>query len=155
MESFLPQHGRMVSAHFDSFAPVSMSGHRYKSTNVFDWNPAEKHAELFDSSSRFLLVAEEGTALEANLAAFSMFRFDTEENMDGREENVLYWCMSFSSSLCRPLTVFDFSYELQVSEASRGLGIGKTLVSILQKLSREWCMTKIMLTVFRGWSFTL
>lgn len=105
MESFPREHGRLVSTSVDSLAPVSMSRHRYKSTSVFDWNPVEKHAELFDNSSRFLLMAEEGAALETNLAAYSMFRFDTEESIEGREEDVLYWCMSFSSSQRCPLIV--------------------------------------------------
>ncbi|KAF8585580.1 hypothetical protein K439DRAFT_1040768 [Ramaria rubella] len=100
----------------------------YKSTDVFEWDPTAKRAELFHRSSRFLLVGPEN-APETDFVAYSMFRFDTEENMEGRNENVLY------------------CYELQVTKTCRGHGLGKLLVQILEKVARQWSMEKIMLTV--------
>ena len=48
------------------------------------WDPKAKQKELFHSKSRFVLV--QSTDLSIPLLAFSMFRFDDEEN-----EVVLYW----------------------------------------------------------------
>lgn len=64
---------------------------RYNSTEVFDWDPVEKRAELFHRDSRFLLVAPDGEGLETDLVAYSMFRFDVEEDMEGKDQYVLYW----------------------------------------------------------------
>jgi GNAT superfamily N-acetyltransferase len=44
----------------------------------------------------------------------------------------------------------SLSYELQVTETCRGLGMGKWLVEMLEKIAREWSMSKIMLTVLKG-----
>ncbi|KAF8508128.1 acyl-CoA N-acyltransferase [Gautieria morchelliformis] len=101
----------------------------YLSTDVFDWDPVEKRAELFHRDSRFLLVVPDSGELEGDLVAYSMFRFDAEEDMQGRDEYVLYW---------------------HVTESCRGLGMGKWLVEMLEKIAREWCMSKIMLTVLKA-----
>ena len=63
----------------------------YKTTHVYPWNPAKKRLELFHRDSRFIVVIPDGGKLEADLTAFSMFRFDTEENVEGRDELIVYW----------------------------------------------------------------
>ncbi|KAF8523139.1 acyl-CoA N-acyltransferase [Hysterangium stoloniferum] len=101
----------------------------YKSTTVYEWNPSNKRKELFHADSRFILAVPEGKRVEEDLAAFVMFRFDTEENMAGVDENVTY------------------CYEIQVAETCRGSGLGKNLMDITKKLAKEWRMQKVMLTV--------
>ena len=41
------------------------------------------------------------------------------------------------------------SYELQVIEQSRGLGLGKLLTGTLSDIGSQWGMKKVMLTVFK------
>ncbi|KAK2461863.1 hypothetical protein APHAL10511_006326 [Amanita phalloides] len=89
----------------------------------FGWNPAEKHRELFNAKSRFLMTF----SAENNLVAFCMFRFETEETDD-----VLY------------------CYELQVSNATQRVGVGNTLVQRLWEIGLSYEMDKIMLTVLKG-----
>jgi hypothetical protein len=43
-----------------------------------------------------------------------------------------------------------YSYELQVVQGVQRGGAGKTLVQCLCDIAREWDMTKVMLTVFKG-----
>ena len=49
------------------------------------WNPKVKKKELFDSKSRFILV-HPADLTTPTLLAFSMFRFEDEE-----DEDALYW----------------------------------------------------------------
>ena len=67
------------------------------------WNPSEKRKELFDKRSRFILAQKPiefenldqksapGSQTTASLAAFGMFRFDTEHDEEGEDEEVTYW----------------------------------------------------------------
>ena len=67
------------------------------------WNPSEKRKELFDKRSRFMIArkplepgdVDQGLAPEPQtttpLAAFGMFRFDTEHDEEGEDEEVIYW----------------------------------------------------------------
>ena len=67
------------------------------------WNPSEKRKELFDKRSRFIIAQElvepkdvdqESTSepqTAAPIAAFGMFRFDTEHDEEGENEEVIYW----------------------------------------------------------------
>lgn len=67
------------------------------------WNPSEKRKELFDKRSRFIIAREpvepEDVDQEcvpelqtnAPVAAFGMFRFDTEHDEEGEDEEVIYW----------------------------------------------------------------
>lgn len=101
----------------------------YKSTEVFAWNPSEKKLELFDPSSRFIIIYPEGGDF-TDLIAFTMFRFEKEDDAKGRPQNVLY------------------CYEAQVDPRYQGNGLGAILVSCLIKLANGWHMRKVMLTVF-------
>ena len=56
----------------------------YLNSSSLSWDPKVKKKELFHSNSRFILVHP--TDLTIPLLAFSMFRFDKEE-----DEVVLYW----------------------------------------------------------------
>src|SRR5258706_769970 len=67
------------------------------------WNPSENRKELFDKRSRFMIARkplepgdeDQGFASEPQtttpLAAFGMFRFDTEHDEEGEDEEVIYW----------------------------------------------------------------
>lgn len=67
------------------------------------WNPSEKRKELFDKRSRFITArkslepgdVDQDLAPEPQtttpLAAFGMFRFDTEQDEEGADEEVIYW----------------------------------------------------------------
>ena len=43
-----------------------------------------------------------------------------------------------------------WSYEIQVSVGTRGLGLGRTLVGFLEAIGGEYEIEKIMLTVLKG-----
>lgn len=67
------------------------------------WNPSKKRKELFDKRSRFILarkpvdyeyvdqISVPGPQTIASLAAFGMFKFDTEHDEEGEDEEVIYW----------------------------------------------------------------
>lgn len=55
----------------------------------FGWDPSSKRLELFDPASRFILVRSADTD---ELVAYSMFRFDDED-----DEDVIYWSVSTGS----------------------------------------------------------
>jgi len=101
------------------------------------WDPQSKKQELFHRDSRFVILRRPPAQLEGSsdlvsvcgespIMAYSMFRFDMED-----DECVLY------------------CYELQVSQSVQRGGIGKTLIGCLYNIAREWKMQKVMLTVFR------
>ncbi|KIM48139.1 hypothetical protein M413DRAFT_439860, partial [Hebeloma cylindrosporum] len=95
----------------------------YKSSS-FGWDPEAKRKELFHSLSRFILVHEADTD---TLLAFIMLRFELEE-----EEDVIY------------------CYDIQVTKAAQGMGLGKELLSELAKIGNAYEMEKIMLTVLKA-----
>lgn len=79
----------------------------YKCTSVFPWNPTKKRAELFHRDSRFVVIIPDGGQVDAaGLRAFTMFRFDTEEDIQGSMELVVYWCVPFLSSKNATLKIF-------------------------------------------------
>ena len=67
------------------------------------WNPPKKRKELFDKRSRFILAEKQidpedldqksapEPQTDASLTAFGMFRFDTEHDAEGEDEEVIYW----------------------------------------------------------------
>lgn len=92
----------------------------------FGWDPPQKKRELFHKDSRFILAHSS----PGELVAYTMFRFDTEEDAIGEEDPVVY------------------CYELQVSSNARKLGLGAALMRDLESLGRDWKMRKVMLTCF-------
>ena len=44
----------------------------------------------------------------------------------------------------------DVSYELQLSDPSRGQGLGKTLMDVMEKIGKERGMYKSMLTCMKS-----
>lgn len=113
------------------FAPstrVSPNPGSYSSSS-FGWDPPQKRKELFDAQGRFVLACQAGTS---DVVAYATFRFETEENIEGVEERVLY------------------CYELQVSQRLRRSGLGSALMSDLECIAKRWGMRKVMLTCFLG-----
>ncbi|KZW00625.1 hypothetical protein EXIGLDRAFT_761445, partial [Exidia glandulosa HHB12029] len=55
----------------------------------FGWDPPQKKREMFHTQARFVL-ARPAESKDADVLAFSTFRFESEENVDGVEEPVLY-----------------------------------------------------------------
>lgn len=53
------------------------------------WHPDDKKAELFHDDSRFIRVLDSSQG--THLIAYTMFRFDTEEDLDEHVLPVLYW----------------------------------------------------------------
>ncbi|GJJ08765.1 hypothetical protein Clacol_002984 [Clathrus columnatus] len=76
--------------------PIEINDSRYKSSTVFPWNPPEKRLELFHQTSRFLIIYPDGGDLN-DLIAFTMFRFEREDNAEGRPQNPRSWSYSSQS----------------------------------------------------------
>jgi len=64
---------------------------------------------------------------ESRMVAYTIFRFEREAKQD------VVYC-----------------YELQVTEQSRGLGLGKLLTNALSDIGSRWRMKKVILTVFKA-----
>ncbi|KAI8049481.1 acyl-CoA N-acyltransferase [Syncephalis plumigaleata] len=105
------------------------------------WDSREKQAELFHDDSRFIIaessesimtMIESSQEVEQIPVAFTMFRFDTEEQMTSDDMIPVLYC-----------------YELQVMSSIQGQGIGRVLMQELEKIARQWHMVKIMLTVLK------
>jgi len=101
----------------------------------FGWNPGEKRKELFHVLSRFLLIypgepehaaGDLNSPRETRPLGYSMFRFEREDR-----QNVVY------------------CYELQVSRTARRLGLGRSIMSLLETIGSSTGMKKIMLTTFK------
>ncbi len=92
------------------------------------WNDKTKFAELTNMHSRFLLISPVESPDE--VAAFAMFRFDWDDD-DEPEYAVLY------------------VYELQIGNDLRRKGVGRLLMSVLQRLQTVYHMRKTMLTCFK------
>ncbi|KAF8078555.1 acyl-CoA N-acyltransferase [Lyophyllum atratum] len=88
----------------------------------FGWDPPSKRAELFNSLSRFVLID-----VDSQLVAFSMFRFDIEE-----DEDIIY------------------CYDLQIHQDQQRTGLGGLLMQALGAVGIAWRMEKIVLTVFKA-----
>lgn len=58
--------------------------------------------------------------------------------------------MNRLDGLLTEMLILAFSYEIQVSPDSRGLGLGKILMRCLEGLAKTYEMQKVMLTVFEG-----
>ncbi|KAF9015226.1 acyl-CoA N-acyltransferase [Cyathus striatus] len=95
------------------------------SASSFGWDPSAKREELFDLSSRYVLVYHKESP--NRLAAFTMFRFEYEDR-----KNILY------------------CYELQISRETQRNGLGKKLMTLLEQIALYWKMDKLMLTVFKA-----
>lgn len=114
----------------------------YLNSKILPWDPKEKRKELFHSKSRFILVRPIDPT--GPLLAFSMFRFEDEED----EDAIYWWTFITDIHICR-LTQ-NYSYELQVTASRQGMGLGKRLINELVTLGRAFNMEKILLTVFKG-----
>ncbi|WAQ81815.1 hypothetical protein PtA15_2A127 [Puccinia triticina] len=100
------------------------SSHGYK--------PKAKKRELFHPDSRFLLAStpDEGKSL-LPVHGFLMWRFDFEE------------CFSPEEGMVE----VAYCYEIQLKPETRGKGLGKLLMEILERIGSSWAMKKLMLTV--------
>ncbi|KAG1826006.1 acyl-CoA N-acyltransferase [Suillus subaureus] len=110
--------------------------HLFYTTSSFGWNPRSKKEEMFHSHARLVLCSE-SIPSEFRIVAYTIFRFEREAKQD-----VVYWLETPSSSI-------EKSYELQVTEESRGLGVGKLLMGSLFDIGSRWRMKNVMLTVFK------
>lgn len=80
------------------------------------------------------------------LVAYTMFRFEAGYE----DEASLYWYVSTHFTHVTILTLRHSSYELQVRDGYRRLGIGRFLVDKLTIIGKHWHMEKILLTVLKG-----
>lgn len=123
-----------------------ISSHTSYKSSSFGWDPEAKRKELFHSLSRFILVHEPDTD---TLLAFTMLRFEVEE-----EEAVVYWQAIHTAfpTYYYFLTMLwcPQSYDVQVTKAAQGMGLGKELLKELAKIGNVYDMEKIMLTVLKG-----
>ncbi|KAA1094022.1 hypothetical protein PGT21_006556 [Puccinia graminis f. sp. tritici] len=103
-----------------------------KSTDGY--KPKAKKRELFHPHSRFLLASgahEPDDGSETPIAGFLMWRFDFEECFSTEEGQIeVVYC-----------------YEIQLMPETRGKGLGKGLMEILERIGASWQMKKLMLTV--------
>ncbi|OJA21167.1 hypothetical protein AZE42_04555 [Rhizopogon vesiculosus] len=109
-------------------------------TSSFGWDPHSKKEEMFHPQARLILCercddafsSSEPFPSESRMVAYTILRFEREAKQD------VVYC-----------------YELQVTEQSRGLGLGKLLTSALSDIGSQWGMKKAMLTVFKANSAAL
>jgi GNAT superfamily N-acetyltransferase len=121
-------------------------------TSSFGWDPRSKKEEMFHSHARLVLCercddtpsGSESILSESRIVAYTIFRFEREAKQD-----VVYWWVQ-CRRLQTPSSPIEKSYELQVTEESRGLGVGKFLMGALFDIGSRWRMKNVMLTVFKG-----
>lgn len=142
------------------------------STSAIGWDASEKAREMFDASSRFILVYCDGNPAHV-LTAFLMFRFDIDECTESDE---IAWFASNGTNSCtipgretrlqslqRGECADDewdeerhsdlelevaYLYELQISSAFQRIGLGTFLVRALEAIAKSAKMAKTILTVF-------
>ena len=120
--------GSCEDADFERIMAVMDENMReYYETSAWGWSAEAKAEELRHPSARLLLVHEEGTGA---LAAFAHLRFDWDDD-EAMERTVLY------------------CYEVQVAEGFRRLGIGQSLMAVMEALAAQFQMPQVMLTVFK------
>jgi GNAT superfamily N-acetyltransferase len=90
-----------------------------------------------------------------------MWRFDTEENEEGKEEPIIYLLVSeptlsptydpyFIPANARPAYLLLTRYELQVSSSHQKEGFGRLLVENVERIGSETGMRRVLLTVLKG-----
>ncbi|KAJ8914358.1 hypothetical protein NQ315_011346, partial [Exocentrus adspersus] len=87
------------------------------------WNDEEKMTELSDKNAWYLIAKEE----KGDMLGFSHFRFDLDQGIE-----VLY------------------CYELQLVPTTRGKGLGKYMMQILEAIALVNNMRKVVLTVLKN-----
>ncbi|GAV05627.1 hypothetical protein RvY_15727 [Ramazzottius varieornatus] len=87
------------------------------------WNPKAKHNEMTESDA-FYLIAKDYK--NSTLTGFCHFRFVIDYGIE------VVYC-----------------YELQVEAQYRSEQIGKRIMAVLEALSQQWKMKKVVLTVLR------
>lgn len=106
--------------------------------SVLGWKRSSKRKELFDSESRFAILRP-AAAEGAEIAAFAMFRFDTEP------------CHPTKDPVAKKgedKVEVVYLYEIQVSKENQRNGLGKQLMDVVYELAKGTMMRKVMLTVF-------
>ncbi|ODN77602.1 hypothetical protein, variant 1 [Cryptococcus amylolentus CBS 6039] len=116
----------------------------------FPYTKESKQEEMFDPTSRFLLALKSSASVPAlegkrpeemssvveltedDVLGFVEWRFDTEETLRGSDVEVAYL------------------YEIQLTSSSKGLGIGRTLMEILEEIGDRRQMQKVMLTCLKS-----
>jgi len=84
------------------------------------------------------------------LVGFGSFRFDTEETVQGRDAEVVYWYVVFRVPERGVAPQTDSSYEMQLKDEARGKGLGGVLMNEMERIGRERGMSKCMLTCISG-----
>ncbi|SJL05713.1 uncharacterized protein ARMOST_09049 [Armillaria ostoyae] len=127
----------------DIFAMLETNMRDLYAQSSFGWDPTDKRKEMFDSLSRFVVARRPDTQA---LSGYTIFRFEHEHDSD-----MLYWS-AFKLHHLEIQSVYHvlYSYELQVSNASRRSGLGRKLMDLLGSIGESWRMRKIMLTVFEA-----
>lgn len=109
----------------------------YENTDVFDWNPSEKQAEMFHELARFLLIFAKtsGSCEERKLLAYSIFRFEREDR-----RNVIYVYVWFiwSISTHAILNILGTSCRRRNQRDALGLGGYSYTIWIILARTLAW-----------------
>jgi len=100
---------------------------QYETSSSGGWNREEKEEEMFSKESRHLVMMD-----GPELIAFSHFRFDMDYGVD------VVYC-----------------YEIQINSNYQRRGIGRFLVSALERIVQSFNLAKLVLTVFTSNSSAL
>jgi ribosomal protein S18 acetylase RimI-like enzyme len=104
-------------------------GDQYRNS-TWGLDMAKKTEELQHRKARFLLAFASDENNDKELASFTHFRFD----YDDEEE---------------PTCTVLYVYEIQVETAYRRKGLGRRLMAIMESIARQTEMEKVVLTVFK------
>lgn len=114
-------------------------GDQYKKSS-WGLDMEEKKAELTHSKARFLVLLDDSNAdeksskenelLAQDLAGFCHYRFEYDDE-ESPAEAVLY------------------VYELQIRDKYRCQGLGRRIMLILERMAKDYDISKVMLTVFK------
>eukprot|EP00574_Skeletonema_japonicum_P005782 CAMPEP_0201734672 /NCGR_PEP_ID=MMETSP0593-20130828/34947_1 /ASSEMBLY_ACC=CAM_ASM_000672 /TAXON_ID=267983 /ORGANISM="Skeletonema japonicum, Strain CCMP2506" /LENGTH=273 /DNA_ID=CAMNT_0048228063 /DNA_START=13 /DNA_END=834 /DNA_ORIENTATION=- len=118
----------------------------------------EKKKELLHEDARFLIImlndAHDGEGCGVNDTHDNADNDNAATNPNNPQQKVVIGFAHFryepdEDSPHNPLSPITYLYELQISHSFTSHGLGRTLMTLVELLSMQLSMTKVILTVFK------